>query len=75
MNGRILVVCASRGRPTRLARMLDSVKKTSTLADVAVYIDEDQKDDYAYLADKCMMLVGDRIGQCASLNQIGRAHV
>jgi hypothetical protein len=70
MNGRVLVVCASRGRPLELARMLDSLEETSTLADVAVYIDDDQQEDYKAIMGRAIVVVGPRIGQCRSLNHM-----
>lgn len=76
MNGRILVMCASRGRTSRFARMVDSVRKTATIADIVVYVDDDQTEEYGplitSLGDGIRMLVGPRIGQCASLNHLAK---
>ena len=80
MNGRVMVVCASRGRPDELIRMLDSVRDTSKNADVSVYLDEDQGEEYKRVIDKYSVsapgepavrfVVGPRLGQCRSLNYL-----
>lgn len=70
-NGRVLVMCASRGRPDRLNKMIRSVRDTSSLADIAVYLDDDQEADYK-LPGGINKFVGPRVGQCASLNYIAR---
>lgn len=70
-----LVMCASRSRPELLDGMLRSVVATSE-AEVAVYVDEDQRDLYA----DCLQLphihytVGPRIGPCASLEALAANH-
>lgn len=70
MNGRVLVMCASRGRPHRLAKMVRSVEQTSDNADVVVYVDDDQVAEYDAVPGDFKMLVGPRLGQCKSLNHI-----
>jgi hypothetical protein len=66
---RVLVMCASRGRPDRLNRMIESVRRTSTKADVAIYLDDDNHHLYGdHKADFCV--VGERVGQCRSLNAL-----
>jgi hypothetical protein len=69
VNGRVLVMCASRNRPESIARMIESVVETSSVADVAVYIDKDQRAEYESLAGlPCDVFCGDRMFQCRSLN-------
>jgi len=46
MNGRIALLCPTRGRPESLGVMRESVGRTSNNADVLVYVDSDQKDIY-----------------------------
>lgn len=70
-NGRVLVLCASRDRNIALQRMIDSVKATSTKADVAIYVDDDQAKDYAHTSG---IFVGPRIGPVASLNYLWELH-
>lgn len=72
MNGRVLVMCASRDRNLSLERMIDSVRRTSKLADVAVYVDEDQAKDYRDCS--ATVLVGPQVGPVASLNALWKAH-
>ena len=72
MNGRVLVMCASRGRPERLAEMIESAENTSTHADIAVYVDEDQSADYAQVPGKYRLFTGPRVGQCWGLNHIAK---
>ena len=72
MNGRVLVMCASRGRPGELLRMLRSVRETSTCADVAVYVDEDQVEDYVQAQGLATVVIGPRLGQCRSLNHLAK---
>jgi hypothetical protein len=50
--------------------MLDSVRKTTAFADVAVYIDEDQTSDYTDIPDWVHVYYGPRIGQCRSLDHL-----
>ena len=73
MNGRVLVACSSRDRPEYLEKMIASVTKTSTVADVAVYIDDDQKDKYVGVKGKYRMFCGYRMWPCKSLNLIVKA--
>jgi len=49
--------------------MIDSVRKTSSKADIAVYIDDDQFDLYQDMSG-AMPLIGPRIGPVASLNKL-----
>lgn len=70
MNGRVLVMCASRGRPDRLERMIESVYETSTNADVAVYLDDDDNGYENANMRAAKVFIGPRIGQCRSLNEI-----
>src|SRR5580765_4962714 len=60
-------MCASRGRPQLLVRMVDSVRRTSTKADVVVYLDDDDADTYSV---DVPTIVGPRLGQCGSLNAL-----
>ena len=68
MNGRVLVMCATRSRPQELQKMIDSVARTTTQADVAFYVDEDQRDQYAGTKGRYRAFMGPRKGPCASLN-------
>lgn len=61
-------MCASRSRPKQLNRMVESVFSTSEEAAVAVYIDEDQRHEYAGIDQRVLVTVGKRVGQCAALN-------
>ena len=71
MNGKVLVVCASRGRPEQLERMLASLRQTSSQADVAVYLDHDDQGKYPDpLPHGAIRAYGQRIGQCRSLNAL-----
>lgn len=72
MNGRVLVMCASRGRPEALQRMLDSARVTSSTADIIVYVDDDQKDLYAGVRGRYRVASGRRLGPCASLNALAK---
>jgi hypothetical protein len=67
VKGRLLVMCASRDRPEALAEMIHSVKSTSQHADIAVYVDDDQRELYAGISG-VRFVVGPRIGPCKSLN-------
>lgn len=70
MNGRVLVMCASRERPDSLVRMVSSVKSTSDNADVVVYLDDDDRYNYPKTIPGATVVVGPRHGQCTSLNSI-----
>jgi hypothetical protein len=50
--------------------MLDSAARTSTLADIAVYTDDDQVDLYAGVRGRYRRFSGPRIGPCQSLNHM-----
>ena len=41
---------------------------------MAVYVDEDQKDQYAGIDKRAMLTVGKRVGQCAALNALHSNH-
>lgn len=64
-------MCASRGRPERLSRMIESVRRTSTKADVVVCLDDDDAHNYDLATIGVPFIVGPRVGQCASLNELG----
>ena len=51
--------------------MIASLRLTSSLADVAVYIDDDQGGEYDAVND-CLKVLGPRVGQCYSLNDLVR---
>lgn len=71
MSDRVLVVCASRDRVYSLDRMIDSVLMTAKNADIAVYIDEDQTEDYDREWHKRVFpTFGPRLGPCRSLNHL-----
>lgn len=72
MNGRVLVVCATRDRSHLIGNMVDSIYATSTRADVAIYVDDDHPDDAAGVDSRATIVVGPRIGPCASLNELVR---
>lgn len=74
MTDRALIVCASRDRPNLLRDMIHSFKATSTKADLAVYVDDDQGGPYLNAALGAHMIVGPRIGPCAALNALVKAH-
>lgn len=65
-------MCASRGRPDALQRMLHSATATTTVADIAVYIDEDQKEAYSGVTGKYRAVSGRRLGPCMSLNAMAK---
>lgn len=74
---RVLVVLASRDRDYALGRMIESCQNTSTQADIAVYVDGDQADDYARVIKRhpdVDWTVGPRIGPVAAMNQLVHAH-
>lgn len=60
-------MCASRGRPDKLKRMIESVRSTSK-ADVAVYLDDDDSSSDDGGADFSM--TGPRIGPCRAANKL-----
>lgn len=70
----IAVLCPTRDRPSHLAKLVNSVMKTSTNARVYAYIDEDQKDLYAPTiksmdpASRLTVFHGNRVGPAASAN-------
>lgn len=77
----ILVCCASRDRPDSLYRTAESFCNTSTLADMAVYIDSDQINLYLDAHDwnrvfegKVMFTVDQRCGPNASINRLYQKH-
>ena len=66
-----MVMCASRDRNVALDRMVESVRRTSTKADIAVYIDEDQRQMYPEIGKG---MYGPRIGVVPSINQLWEAN-
>lgn len=72
MNGRILVMCATRNRPSELNDMCQSVRQTSDCADIVAYVDEDQAD--LYRDAQCRIVVGPRVGMCESLTHLCATH-
>jgi len=70
VNGRVLVMCATRNRPQQFAAMVESVRKTSTKADLVAYVDQDQREMYETV--EADMFFGERVGQCRSLNELAR---
>jgi hypothetical protein len=54
--------------------MIASLLWTSTKADLAVYVDDDQADLYAEHALGVKVMIGPRIGPVASLNKLVEAH-
>ena len=74
---KILAVLASRDRNIPLERMLRSFYWTSTQADVAVYIDDDQQEMYAELMTRLPQVlwhVGPRVGPCKAMNALAAKH-
>src|SRR5258706_5113248 len=77
MNGRLLVCIASRDRNLALERAIQSILKTSTQADIAIYIDEDQIGLYGDLLNppqQVKFVIGPRVGACESLNHLVAQH-
>lgn len=76
MNGRVLVICASRGRPGHLEEAIGSVYETSTRADVCVYLDEDDAWRYERLGSmerglRVLKVISEsRRGHCRSLDRM-----
>lgn len=68
---KILLLVPSRDRNVALKRMIQSVNQTSTEADVAVYVDQDQIDDYTpeYTLN-AKVRVGPQVGPVASINAL-----
>jgi hypothetical protein len=54
--------------------MIDSALKTSTNADVAIYVDEDQEGQYKGFTTGALLTIGDRIGPVKSMNELVRLH-
>lgn len=69
---KILAVCASRDRNLALERMIQSFLATSKHADLAIYIDEDQREMYANIPHnpRVIWYFGERVGPVASLNRL-----
>lgn len=66
-------MCPSRGRPEPLMGMIESVTRTAPLADVAVYLDQDNRDAYPEdLGRNVKLTVGPRIGPTSSFNMLVR---
>ena len=82
MVGRVAVLIPSRNRPGQLEEAIQSVRETSSLADVLVYIDDDQQELYAaVVADevrktdgRTIFHQGPRIDTVASLNALVEWH-
>jgi hypothetical protein len=72
MSGRVLVMCASRGRPDLLQRMIESVRATTTRADIAVYLDDDDPEDYLATRPRAELggkvVVGPRVTPVEAVN-------
>lgn len=79
-SGPILVTCASRDRPEELMGCVRSFVRTSTKADLAIYIDADQIHQYLDAFDwkpfegRIRWNVGTRIGPVASNNVLYEKH-
>lgn len=68
---RVLVVCASRDRVHSLGEMVESVRRTSKNADVAIYVDDDQKSEYPTdWPRNAFLTYGPQVGPVASLNEL-----
>lgn len=75
MNGRIAVLIPTRDRPGQFLIAAESVRATSTLADVIAYVDDDQVDAYKGRATKGSYWVhGPRIGPVASANALWKSY-
>lgn len=72
-SGRVLAMCTTRSRPEALQGMLDSAARTSTLADIAVYTDDDQTELYSGVKGKYRRFSGPRMGPCKSLRTMAAA--
>lgn len=73
---RVLVVCPSRNRPRELAELYRSLLDTSDRADLAVWIDQDQREFYGWLGGqlpqkhRLRVRHGARIGPVAAANTL-----
>lgn len=67
---RVLVVCASRERDELLLDMEKSFYATSTVADLAIYLDDDRATAADLLDPRTKVIVGPRIGPCGGLNKL-----
>lgn len=72
MNGRLLAMCPTRKRPEHLKRMIESMRETSALCDLALYVDDDDDTDYSWV--DYPIIRGPRIGVAKSTNRICEAH-
>jgi hypothetical protein len=79
---RTAVLIPSRNRPGQLEEAIQSVMDTSTLADVLVYIDDDQQELYDSVeglelwghGERVFFHHGPRVDTVASLNELVRLH-
>lgn len=73
-NGRIAVLCPTRGNPEGLKRAARSVIETASLADIMPYVDDDQSEIYGNVEklfpSRMFKLVGPRVDQAAAVNQL-----
>ena len=69
---KVLVCIASRDRPQMLAKSIDSILSTSANADVAVYVDEDQWDEYKFIGtlSRVKFICSEQKGPVYSLNAL-----
>ena len=70
MPNSILILCPSRDRNLALGRMIVTLLKTSTHADLAVYVDDDQVEMYAPCVkhERVRYVHGPRVGPVAAMN-------
>lgn len=76
---RVLVMVPSRDRPKEVASLIHSVRASAPSADVAVYVDEDQRTLYSYLFEReiprVIVEAGPRLGPVASANHMAAKHL
>jgi hypothetical protein len=78
MSERIAVLIPSRDRPAKLAQAIKSVRDTSLLADVLVYVDDDQREKYRAVEEselgrmdgRVTMHYGSQVGPVGSANAL-----
>lgn len=70
----ILVMCPTRDRPHSVECMIKSVFETSTDADVCLYIDEDQTEDYLGFTGEAKVIHGPVVGPVKSFNTMVEAN-
>lgn len=72
----VLVICPTRNRPELLEKTYQSMVRTSTIATLAIYIDDDQVEQYAAFRDRPRLIMesGPRVGPAPAVNKIVERH-